>query len=91
MGKKFKHKNQNYKKLDSVETDPSPIVPGQNYKLRGPIGNSVLITGITSSVLCVASISMLLAFRFAPSSEEEVKLFIGETPPPTSSDVSATF
>jgi hypothetical protein len=48
---------ENYLSISNLEPDPNPVVPGENYKLRGSYGTATL--GMASASLAVASIAFL--------------------------------
>lgn len=48
---------ENYGTINDLEPSPNPVVPGENYKLRGSYGTATL--GMAISSLSVASIAFL--------------------------------
>lgn len=51
---------EHYEHIDSLVPDPNPIVPGQNYSLRGPMGiATVTMTGLSLSfIACTLALGL---------------------------------
>lgn len=42
---------ENYQNIDNLSTDPNPVIPGENYRLRGVYGTATLGLNIASLAL----------------------------------------
>lgn len=48
---------ENYQNIDNLEPDPNPVIPGENYKLRGVYGTATL--GVNIASLALAGVAFL--------------------------------
>lgn len=48
---------ENYQNIDNLEPDPNPVIPGENYKLRGVYGTATL--GVNIASLGLAGVAFL--------------------------------